>query len=345
MIGEDGRLPLPWLSSCLQAGRAMGHAHALLLHGAAGAGSFEAACCLAQSALCESPSADGWACGHCAACHQLRAGLHPDLMMLVPEASRQRLGLPGGEGEAETGEGKARRRPSRQIRIDEVRAALDWTATSSSRGRGKWLVVHPAEALNVQSANALLKSLEEPPAGVHWVLTAAEPQALLPTVRSRCQRLRLATPPAADAGAWLASQGVADPEILLAACDGRPLDARDLNAEGVDARRWLAVPAAVLSGQASAFTGWSLARVIDALQKLCHDGLVLSVGGPARYFPGSALRPPRRFDQLSGWHRELGRIAARADHPWQEALLVESLVTQARQTWQGERQALDTLPS
>ena len=203
--------PLPWLAPTVARALAMPHAHALLLHGAAGDGLLECANTLVQAWLCE--AADGpRPCGHCGACRLLAGGLHPDLHLLMPEALRQHLGLAGadaGDGvDAESGS-KSKRKPSRQIRIDEVRAAIDWVATTSSRGRAKVVLVHPAEAMNLQSANALLKTLEEPPRGARLLLTASEPAQLLPTVRSRCQVVRLTPPDAATARAWLQAQGLA----------------------------------------------------------------------------------------------------------------------------------------
>ena len=122
------------------------------------------------------------------------------------------------------------------------------------------MLVHPAEAMNVQSANALLKTLEEPPRGARLLLTAERPDRLLPTVRSRCQVLRLPAPAPEVARTWLQQHGVAQPEVLLAAASQRPLEAAAMAAAGIDAARWAALPQLVLGGQATAFAGWPLPR-------------------------------------------------------------------------------------
>lgn len=333
--------PLPWLAPVIR--RAQGlQAHALLLHGAAGDGLLECAQAITRAWLCEAAEALPRPCNQCSACRAHAAGSHPDLFRLLPEALRVELGAGAGAGaepEAADGEGgaKTRRKPSRQIRIGEVRAAIDWVATTSSRGRGKVVLVHPAEAMNLQAANALLKTLEEPPRGARLLLTASEPAQLLPTVRSRCQVVRLPPPGAEAAGAWLREQGVAEPAALLAACSQHPLDARALLAAGIDGARWAAVPAAVLGrGQAAVFAGWPARQVLDTLQKLCHDGLALASGAGARFFPAASLPPPRSLPALAAWSRELARIARQIEHPWNEGLLLEALVLQARAAWTGE---------
>ena len=338
---------LPWLQPVVDQALGMPHAHAMLLHGAAGDGLFEAALAIAQVWLCESTSAVGspsGACHQCGACRLFSAGLHPDLHRLLPEELRLQLGLQGGADEGgDLDTGKARRKPSRQIRIDEVRAAIDWVVTTSSRGRAKVVLVHPAEAMNVQSANALLKTLEEPPRGARLLLTASEPAHLLPTVRSRCQVVRLRPPDPTQARAWLAAHGLHQPDVLLAACSNRPLDARAMAEAGIDAQRWSAVPAAVLGRQSAAFAGWGLARLLDALQKLCHDGLAVAAGAPGRFFPVEVLSKPASSVALAAWSRSLSQTARRIDHPWNEGLLVDALLLQAQAAWSGQTGPSDTL--
>ena len=337
---------LPWLEPVVDQALAMTKAHALLLHGAAGDGLFECAQAIAQAWLCESPMGPmGHACLTCGGCRGFATGAHPDLHRLMPEELRLQLAPAGAaDGDSADGEGgKARRKPSRQIRVDEVRAAIDWIVTTSSRGGAKVVLLHPSEAMNVQAANALLKTLEEPPRGARLLLTVSEPAHLLPTVRSRCQVVRLRPPDIHQARAWLQQQGLAQAEVLLAACSNRPLDALALAAAGVDAQRWAAIPAAVLARQPAAFSGWSASRVLDALQKLCHDGLALAAGGDARYFPQQGLRRPPSLPALAAWSRSLATLSRRIDHPWNEGLLIESLLLQAHAAWTGAGDRSDTL--
>lgn len=329
--------PLPWLDPVLSRAQALAHAHALLLHGALGDGLVECAQRIVSQWLCEAPPQRSSPCGECESCRLLAGGVHPDLFCLLPEEWLLRLGLPlpdGAAGERSDAAG-GKRKPSRQIRIGEVRAAIDWTARTSSRSGAKVVLVHPATAMNLQSASALLKTLEEPPAGVRLLLTAAEPARLLPTVRSRCQVLRLTPPAAGVAMDWLRAQGLAEPATLLAACSGRPLDARDLAAAGLDAARWQALPAAVLQRQSGALGSLPLPTLIDVLQKICHDGLILAAGASPRFFPEAALAAPAASEALALWSRELARIARHADHPWHEGLLVDSLLARTASAWQG----------
>ena len=337
MSGAPGGLP--WLAAPLADALARQRGHALLVHAAPGIGAFEFALAYAQARLCEADDAPrrGAACGHCGSCHLVGTRLHPDLFVLLPEQLRLAYGWVLGDDKPEAGEGgeggakSGKRKPSRQIRIDEVRGLIDWMTRTSSRGRGKMVVIHPADALNLQSANALLKTLEEPPPGSGLVLTVGEPEHLLPTVRSRCQRVTIANPGADDALGWLRGQGVATPEVLLAAAGGRPLDALALHAAGIDATAWRALPRAVAAGQAAALAGWPVPQAVDALQKLCHDAMSLAAGGSPRFFPADALPPKVALDGLAAWARRLGAVARHDQHPWNEGLLIEALVAQGRE--------------
>lgn len=334
VVDESGRLPLPWLAAPLAQALASHRGHALLVHGAPGVGAMAFALTLAQAWLCESDATPARPCGRCGSCRLVQSRVHPDLTVLMPEALRREHDWPLPDDRADADDSK--RKPSRQIRIDEVRLLIDRCTRTSARGRGKVALLHPADALNAASANALLKTLEEPAPGTRLLLTTADPAALLPTVRSRCQSLRLAEPTTEVAMAWLQAQGAADADgarVLLAACSGRPLDALALLQAGVDARAWVALPAAVAAGQAGALAGWPVPRSLDALQKVCHDALARALGGPSRYFPSSAVPAAAAPAALSAWSRELQRVARHAEHPWSDALLIEALV-------QGGAQAL-----
>lgn len=331
---EQGRLPLPWLETPLDEALTTHRGHALLVHASPGLGALPYALSLAQAWLCEQAASDGphpgRACGHCGSCKLMRTHLHPDLLVLMPETLRREHEWPLVGDKAEGDDSK--RKPSRQIRIDEVRSLIDWSQKTTSRGQGKVAVLHPADALNVQSANALLKTLEEPPVGTRLILTCADPAALLPTVRSRCQKQALPPPSAEAATQWLKAQGLANPAVLLNACSGRPLDALQLAQDGIDANAWAALPGAVAAARASAFSGWPVPRMLDALHKLCHDAMARAAGASPRFFPANSF-PSRPSDaaamgRLSNWLEELDRVARHEDHAWSEALLVESLVQQ-----------------
>ncbi|MFO1287736.1 MAG: hypothetical protein U1F49_15135 [Rubrivivax sp.] len=122
------------------------------------------------------------------------------------------------------------------------------------------VVLHPAEALNAHAASALLKTLEEPPAAVQIVLTCSDAMHLLPTVRSRCQQIVMPLPGIGEAAAWLAALGVAQPEVLLPACDGLPLEVLAWRQLGVDAERWAALPAELAAGRPGVLAGAGVRR-------------------------------------------------------------------------------------
>lgn len=322
---------LPWLAAPLAHALAHARSHALLVQGPAGVGQFELALALAQAWLCESRAPQAPACGQCASCHLFAAGSHPDFQFLVPEALRESLGLNPDEGEG-GGEGKASKtKPSREIKIDAVRQMLGFAQVTAARGQAKVVLVHPAEALNMVAANALLKTLEEPAGKLRFVLTSAAPEALLPTIRSRCQPVQLGLPPQEAALAWLGEKGLADAEVLLAATGGRPQEALLWAAEGVAAKSWLELPRRVARGEAVALSDWPVPRAIAALQRLAHDLLRMSHDAPPSYFPREALPAvPRAAAGLHEWNAALKQAARHAEHPLNAGLLMESLVAQGQ---------------
>ncbi|MGD9835136.1 MAG: DNA polymerase III subunit delta' [Piscinibacter sp.] len=330
MVGPDGALPLPWLAPWLADALRTQRGHAVLIHGAQGIGQWQLSLTLAQAWLCEGGQGARRPCGTCASCRMVQARSHPDLMVLVPEALQASLGWQLSETDGEASEGSSKKQPSKEIKVEAVRAAVAFAQTTPARDAGKVVVLHPAERMNGISANALLKTLEEPAGTARFILSCAAPEALLPTIRSRCQAMSLRLPPAAEAAAWLAGQGVAQAEVVLAASGGQPLDALEWVREGLDAKLWLRLPEAVQRGDAAALQGWTVARAVDALHKLCHDVACVSVGAPARYFPpGSVPRQPDAA-RLAAWSRDLARAARQAEHPLNAGLMIETLVTRAR---------------
>ena len=331
MVGSDGALPLPWLATPLQ--RALQQqAHALLLHGPRGVGQFDLALTLAQAWLCEA-AAPGAArpCGVCGSCRLVQSHGHPDLLVLLPQALVESLGWAAGADGDEAGSEKvSKAKPSKEIKVDAVRACVAFAQTTSARGRGKVVVVHPAEQMNVIAANTMLKTLEEPPGQTRFVLSCALPEALPPTIRSRCQAFRLALPEQAESVAWLRAQGVAQPEVLLAAAGGQPLEALAWVQQGIDAALWLRLPSLVAQGQSAPVAAWPLALLVDALQKVCHDALSTAVGAAPRYFTAASLGPAAATDALSAWSQALRGSARHAEHPWNAPLMVEALLRQGQ---------------
>ena len=334
MVGPDGQLPLPWLAPLLRLTLATQRAHALLLYGPQGVGQFELAIALAQAWLCEAAEADvqpnSRPCGVCASCRLVQAHSHPDMLVLLPEALQEPLGWARADDEGAPERASKSKTPSKEIKVEAVRTAVSFAQTTSARGRVKVVVLYPAERMNAVSANTLLKTLEEPPGNARFLLGCAAPDALLPTIRSRCQSVPMAVPPVELATAWLAGQGVAEPAVMLAAAGGQPQEALEWTKQGIDAALWLRLPTLVAQGMSASVGGWPLARVVEALQKLCHDAACIAAGAAPRYFPAASIRSGAQPAALAAWMRELNRVARHAEHPWNAGLMVESLVQQGQ---------------
>jgi DNA polymerase-3 subunit delta' len=321
---------LPWLAAPLAALRDESRGHALILHGGAGSGLLELALRAAQAWLCEQPPGP---CDACPSCHLSMAHSHPDLKVVLPETLQLELrwnALEEEGGEAADGEAKGKRKPSREIKVDQLRQAIDWAHSSSSRGRGKVLVFHPADAMNTVSANALLKTLEEPASGLRLILCVDDPERLLPTIRSRCQRVRLAPPEPDAALQWLRAAQVEDAATLLRAAGGEPLAARALRDAGLHGERWAGLPRRIAAGDVSAVSDLPVPLAVRALQQLCHDAMAVAAGAAPRYFPEGSVARPGDWAALSGWREALLRAARHDEHPWNGGLLLEALVAQGQ---------------
>jgi DNA polymerase III subunit delta' len=174
--------------------------HALLLQGREGDGSEVLAQTLAKAALCSAPEL-GYPCNHCKSCLLHQADTHPDCIKIVP----------GGA--------------SATVRVDEIRLLVDrFNSTAQIAQRKVALILH-AETMNTAAANALLKTLEEPPGDSLLILVTEGTKPLLPTVRSRCQRITMQRPDADQIKAWLAAKDYTGKlsEDLLEALDYQPL--------------------------------------------------------------------------------------------------------------------------
>jgi DNA polymerase-3 subunit delta' len=158
--------------------------HAWLLHGPSGLGQYSLAMQLARAWLCEHPGLAG-ACGVCSSCHAIDVRTHADLCVLMPETTLLELAWPLSE-KAQSDIDDKKRKASKEIRVDAMRDAVEFAQRTSARGRGKVVLVFPAEQMNAITANALLKTLEEPPGDVKFVLASESAHQLLPTIRSRC---------------------------------------------------------------------------------------------------------------------------------------------------------------
>jgi DNA polymerase-3 subunit delta' len=346
MAGALNRLrDLPWHAAAwseLQALRARGH-HAILLHGPAGIGKKGLALDFAGALLCESPRADGRACGRCAGCTLFETRNHPDLRIVVPDSLAWLRPEAIDDDEAadvdDEADEAASGRVSREIRIDTVRALAGIVELATHRGGHRVILLTPAEALNGPSANALLKLLEEPPPRTQFILTTDRLDNVLPTIVSRCALLRVPPPPAAVAAEWLRQSGVAEPERALAAVGGAPLLAvqDDASALGDAPRRLLCEALARGARLDVAAVGARLPRAfpmgeaIDVFQRWAWDLLALRSGGRVRYHPHERDVLERLAAEMSAadvlrWIDALQRARATADHPLNARLTIEALL-------------------
>ncbi len=209
--------------------------HALLLHGRPGLGKHAFAVQLAQALLCARPQA-GAACGMCQSCQLFVAGTHPDMHVLQPEAIAESAEDLGGQYAARyPSSDKKRERASADITIYQIRCLIEDAQTRPFVGNRKVILLSPAEAMNINAANSLLKLLEEPPLGSMLLLVTSHPARLPATIRSRCSHILFKSPARSAGLAWLqlrAGGKAESPAGLLELAGGAPLLAQSLIAEG-----------------------------------------------------------------------------------------------------------------
>ena len=190
--------------------------HALLLTGLSGVGKGVFATYLARQILCENRTTASAPCGQCSGCVQFKAGTHPDFYQVRPEED------------------------ATVIKVDQIRQLSEHLSLSSHRGGYQVVVVDPAETMNLNAANSLLKTLEEPSDNTLLMLVSARPAQLPATVRSRCQQLRIAVPDSQIALHWLRGQGVSESsaQICLQLAHGAPLEAlKQVQIDSIGARQ------------------------------------------------------------------------------------------------------------
>jgi DNA polymerase-3 subunit delta' len=303
--------------------------HALLLHGPLGVGKLQLAEHFARLLLCESGDAAAEPCGRCDGCRWAAAGNHPDLRIVEPEVMARRNDAEEVDGEAD-GAGRARRKPSIEIRIEQIRELDGFIHLGSHRARRRIAILHPAEDMNLATANALLKNLEEPPAAALFILVSHRPARLLPTVRSRCIQLAVPAPDASAATRWLEAQGIEKAGEWLAFAGGAPLLAAELagSERSQQLRRWRS---ALEGGDFAAIDPGSdrkeLERFVDTLQKHALDQAMLRFGLLSKYGGRSAESPVGSASQWLACARALGRDRLLARHPLNPTLFAEDLLT------------------
>jgi DNA polymerase-3 subunit delta' len=302
-------------------------AHALLLYGRAGIGKYDFAKELSQAILCANQDNLGHACGMCSSCNWFNEESHPDFRLLSPEQ----------ESDAdEDGITVKKTKKKTQISVAQIRDLSDFLSMSSHRSEGARIVlIHPAEALNLSSANALLKMLEEPAEGVIFILVAHQLQKLLPTIISRCQKISMPMPTEVQALAWLNEQGVQNAREQLTYLDGSPikvfneqLQFSQLNeiwrllALGSKLQPHIAAPALILN---------SVESGIIALQKWIYDIVSMRLSRQIRYHAMhatalQALADKVNLSSLFQLQKKIEGLRKLAQHPLNHEVQMESLL-------------------
>lgn len=302
--------------------------HALLLRGQAGIGKYDFAQHLAQSLLCLNKEAQGHACQSCTSCSWFAQSHHPDYRLLTPEQESDNEDAPTSTSSKKS-----------QISVAQIRELSGFLElTSHQNGGRRVVVIHPAEALNMASANALLKILEEPPAGVVFLLVSHQPQRLLPTILSRCQKIDMPVPQEDMALTWLHQNSVKDAAHHLAYAGGSPLLALQMAAEnnrpledlwqslarGPKLDPFTVAPSCAKQGMPAA---------TQALQKWIYDLINCCLTGEIRYHEQSrnalqALAKSVDLSLLLELQRKLDQVKKSATHPLNTELQLENLLLQ-----------------
>lgn len=308
--------------------------HAVLLKGAQGIGKLDLALNFAQSLLCQHPQDAGLACGHCDACRWFEQDSHPDFRLIQPDA------LAAADEEDLPSSGK---KPSREISVDQIRDLSGFANLSAHCAGYRIVVVYPAESMNTNAANSLLKTLEEPTESLLFLLVTHKPQQMLPTILSRCLAFAVPTPSPEVGVAWLREQGLKQPEQALAQTGFAPLQALLWSESGEGAEERAILLDAVR--QPSRLDALALAErlqrgipvhIIHCLQQWSHDLAAIKLAGRARYFPEQTSHLQKLAEATSTmallrFQKELQDARRAAFHPLNPRLFLESLLMSYRQ--------------
>ncbi len=308
--------------------------HALLLRGRAGTGKHDFAIALSQGLLCDAPKPDKMACGICPSCVWFAEGGHPDFKLISPEDTENAEDALSNSTKKKTGK-------KSQISVAQIRQLIDYLNLSSHQVNSRRVVlISPAETLNLASANALLKMLEEPPINTLFLLVTSQPQRLLATIISRCQVIDMLLPSKSESLTWLNTQSINNAEMTLDLAGGAPLLALQMAEEGEAS---LGLIKHLTMGEkldafvcAPLFNSIGMERALDALQKWVFDLLACKLAQHLHYHAShsNALQPLCKgvnLQALLSFQYRLIDAKKTASHPLNNELQLENILLQYTQ--------------
>jgi DNA polymerase-3 subunit delta' len=349
--------------------------NAILLHGQSGVGKFAFALELAKSLLCESSQEASRPCNQCEACHWFTTGNHPDFIALVPETNRKMLPHADYESDDSPKKGKVARDDSdgetsekkekKNISIEETRSAIESLSIGSHRGGNRVILIYPLEMLRSDSANTLLKSLEEPPVNTIFILLADRLDRVLPTIRSRCRLLNAPRPDREQGLSWLRTQlpminglkvSESDIETIYDEQGGAPYSVLDslIARNNKDEKDELTI-----SIQASRYLLQSMSQgmrinwldaaektykaqysyLLAAMQRWTSDLQAVAQGGNPRYYPKHLstlkfLSQTAKIPKLHHFWKSLLVARRHENHPLANRVQLEALLSQYQQVFE-----------
>ncbi|MDQ3268232.1 MAG: DNA polymerase III subunit delta' [Pseudomonadota bacterium] len=330
--------------------------HAILLKGSQGIGKLDFAMNLARSLLCKKSLGNNLACQDCTSCYWFEQGTHPDFRLLLSGAqsiemqesneTQASLSLKSWTKriaeEALEEQQKKGKKPSKEISVHQVRSLANFINLSTHQGGHRVVLIYPAETMNTNATNALLKTLEEPPDRMLIILVSHKPQQLLPTIVSRCLTLAAPIPSIEASSTWLQQQNYANSAAMLARAGFAPLLAASLAVEAIEENEYNLFLQEI--SQPAKFDVFALAEqlqriepihVIHWLQQWCYDLGSAKLTRKVRYNPYLTDLLKNLSDNIAilnllRYQNELIIAKREALHPLNPKLLFESILLSYR---------------
>jgi DNA polymerase-3 subunit delta' len=310
--------------------------HAFLLSGPEGIGKQALGRALASALLCMHPKDDASACGECESCEWLYAGNHPDFRWLTTPARLQEMGAEDESAASELEDSASEKRASEVIGIDSIRNLASFFSLTTHRGGARVLLIEPAETLNIAAANALLKTLEEPPAGSRFILVSNHARRLPATILSRCLSVNVPLPSVEDARQWLLDKGISSPDSLLNQAAGRPLRALALAdlTQQLARKEFMAQLSSLERdpyGLSEKVNRENVALWTEWMQCWCYDLLAKINHAPIRFNPEyeikiNALAHRVQLGKLLDWEKKLRIARYQSQQPVNPRLFCDDLL-------------------